>query len=146
MEHKDTKPQSTFSQEEFEKLNKLSHEVLAAAITVHKELGAGLLESVYQECLKAELKSMGYKVETEVEFPLIYKGIETEKIFRVDMIVEDAFLVELKAVEEIKPIHEVQLVTYMKLLGIHMGFLLNFNVPYLKDGVRRKINGYVRGK
>ena len=62
------------------------------------------------------------------------------------MIVEDAFLVELKAVEEIKPIHEVQLVTYMKLLGIHMGFLLNFNVPYLKDGVRRKINGYVRGK
>ena len=113
MEHKETKSQSTFSQEEFDKLNKLSHEVLAAAITVHKELGAGLLESVYQECLKAELRSMGYKVETEVEFPLIYKGIETEKIFRVDMIVEDAFLVELKVVEEIKHIREVQLVTYM---------------------------------
>ena len=143
MEHKETKPRSSFTQEDFDKLNKLSHEVLAAAILVHKELGPGLLESVYQECLKAELKSMGYKVETEVDFPLIYKGIETGKTFRVDMIVEDVFLIELKAVEEIKPIHEVQLVTYMKLLGIHMGFVLNFNVPFMKDGVRRKINGYV---
>ena len=144
MEHKETKSQSSITQEEFDKLNKLSHEVLAAAILVHKELGPGLLESVYQECLKAELKSMGYKVETEVDFPLIYKGVETGKMFRVDMIVEDVFLVELKAVEEIKPIYEVQLVTYMKLLGIHMGFVLNFNVPFLKNGVRRKINGYVR--
>lgn len=144
MEHKETKSQSSFTQEEFDKLNKLSREVLAAAILVHKELGPGLLESVYQECLKAELKSMGYKVETEVDFPLIYKGVETGKMFRVDMIVEDVFLVELKAVEEIKPIYEVQLVTYMKLLGIHMGFVLNFNVPFLKNGVRRKINGYVR--
>ena len=115
MEHKETKPQSSFTQEEFDKLNKLSHEVLAAAILVHKELGPGLLESVYQECLKAELKSMGYKVETEVDFPLIYKGVETGKMFRVDMIVEDVFLVELKAVEEIKPIHEVHSVNMLSL-------------------------------
>ena len=150
MEHKDTKTQraalsvktqSVIPQEEYDRLQQLSNTIIGAAIEVHRELGPGLLESVYEECLRVELESMGLKVKTQVDFPLTYKGIDTGKDFRIDMLVEDIFIVELKAVEMIKPLHEVQLLTYMKLADIHMGLLINFNVSVLKEGIKRKING-----
>lgn len=128
---------------EYDRLNKLSNIVIGAAIEVHKTLGPGLLESVYEECLKTELQSKGVQVECQVSLPLIYKGMVTSKEFRLDMLVEDELIIELKAVDEIKEVHEFQLLTYLKLTNKGMGLLVNFNVPLLKDGIRRKINGYV---
>ncbi len=141
MEHKDTKTQSFIPKEEYDLLHDLSRTIIGAAIEVHRELGPGLLESVYEECLRVELESKGLNVRTQVDIPLVYKGKETGKEFRIDMLVENKFIVELKAVEIIKPLHEVQLLTYMKLADIHMGLLINFNVPVLKEGIKRKING-----
>ena len=141
MEHKDTKAQSFIPTEEYNRLQSLSKAIIGAAIEVHRELGPGLLESVYEECLRSELESQGFVVKTQVDFPLVYKGKNTGKMFRIDMLVNDIFIVELKAVELIKPLHEVQLVTYMKLTNIHMGLIINFNVPVLKEGIKRKING-----
>ena len=114
--------------------------MIGAAIEVHRELGAGLLESAYEFCLKAELERQGLDVETQVDLPLFYKGEPTGKFYRIDMIVENKIIVELKAVENLLPIHEVQLVTYLKLTNKAIGLLINFNVPVLKDGVKRKIN------
>ncbi len=141
MEHKDTKTQSFIPKEEYDLLQDLSRTIIGAAIEVHRELGPGLLESVYEECLRVELESKGLNVKTQVDIPLVYKGKETGKEFRIDMLVDNKFIVELKAVEIIKPLHEVQLLTYMKLADIHMGLLINFNVPVLKEGIKRKING-----
>ena len=114
--------------------------MIGAAIEVHRELGAGLLESAYEFCLKAELERQGLDVETQVDLPLFYKGEPTGKFYRIYMIVENKIIVELKAVENLLPIHEVQLVTYLKLTNKAIGLLINFNVPVLKDGVKRKIN------
>ena len=150
MEHKDTKTQrvalsvktqSVIPQEEYDRLQQLSNAVIGAAIEVHRELGPGLLESVYEACLRVELESKGLKVETQIDLPLIYKGQAIDKEFRIDMLVENAIIVELKAVEILKPLHEVQLLTYMKLANVHLGLLINFNVPILKEGIKRKING-----
>ena len=143
MEHKDTKAQSFIPMEEYDHLQSLSNTIIGAAIEVHRVLGPGLLESVYEECLRVELESLGLNVRTQVDFPLIYKGEDTGKVFRIDMLVNDIFIIELKAVEIMKPLHEVQLVTYMKLTGVHMGLLINFNVPVLKEGIKRKINGKI---
>lgn len=128
------------STEEFNLYNALSRQVIGAAIEVHRELGAGLLESAYEFCLKAELERQGLDVETQVDLPLFYKGEPTGKFYRIYMIVENKIIVELKAVENLLPIHEVQLVTYLKLTNKAIGLLINFNVPVLKDGVKRKIN------
>ena len=150
MEHKDTetqraaqnvKTQSVISIAEYNRLQQLSRTIIGAAIEVHRELGPGLLESVYEECLRVELEALGLRVKTQVDIPLKYKGRETDKCFRIDMLVDDIFIVELKAVELTKPLHEVQLLTYMKLTNVHMGLLINFNVPVLKEGIKRKING-----
>ena len=143
MEHKDTKTQSFIPLEEYNRLQALSNTIIGAAIEVHRELGPGLLESVYEECLRVELESQGLDVKTQVDFPLIYKGKDPGKVFRIDMLVDNVFILELKAVELIKPLHEVQLVTYMKLTDTHMGLLINFNVPVLKEGIKRKINGKI---
>ena len=143
MEHKDTKTQSVISTEEYHRLQELSKTIIGAAIEVHRELGPGLLESVYEECLRVELEAQGLKVNTQVDFPLIYKGEDTGKVFRIDMLVNNEFIVELKAVEMLKTLHEVQLVTYLKLTDRHMGLLINFNVPVLKEGIKRKINGKI---
>ena len=131
------------STEEYQKLNTLSCKVIGAAIEVHKELGAGLLESAYEYCLKTELEHQGFKVETQVDLPLFYKGAPTGKYYRIDMLVEDTVIIELKAVDKLLPIHEVQLVTYMKLTGKVLGLLINFNVPVLKEGIKRKINARI---
>ena len=126
--------------EEFNLYNALSRQVIGAAIEVHKELGAGLLESAYEFCLKTELERQGLEVETQVDLPLFYKGEPTGKSYRIDMLVENKIVIELKSVEKLLPVHEVQLVTYLKLTNKAIGLLINFNVPVLKDGVKRKIN------
>ena len=126
--------------------NAISEMIIGAAIDVHKELGPGLLESVYEACLIEELNRRGLKVESQITFPLLYKGKKLDKEFRIDLLVEDDVIIELKAVNEILPVHEVQLVTYLKLTGKRLGLLINFNVPVLTKGVRRKVNHFVEGE
>ena len=128
------------SKEDYENLFKT---IVNCAYEVHKELGPGLLESVYEECLLIELNSQGLNAKNQAKLPIIYKGNELEKTFFVDILVENKIIIELKAVEEILPIHEVQLMTYMRLSEIYLGALINFNVQLIKNGIRRKINGYI---
>jgi GxxExxY protein len=128
------------SLETFNRLNEISKAIISAAIEVHKILGPGLIESVYEECLKKELELRGIHYQSQVTFPLIYKGMDTGKVFRVDMLVEDEVVVELKAVDELTALNEVQLVTYLKLMDKRLGLLINFNVDRLVNGVRRKVN------
>ena len=121
--------------------NNISYKIITAAIEVHKELGPGLLESVYEYCLLEELKRIGLFAKRQVQVPLCYKGYKLDKEFIIDVLIEDKIVLELKSVEAILPIHEFQLLTYLKLSGIKLGLLINFNVLQLKDGLRRKING-----
>jgi len=124
-----------------EAYNQLSGQIINACISVHRELGPGLLESVYEACLVKELQQRGLTVKSQIQLPVIYKGEVLDKHFTMDLVVQDAIVVELKAVETILPVHEVQLVTYLKLSGMKLGLLVNFNVPILKNGLRRRING-----
>jgi GxxExxY protein len=121
--------------------NSLSSKIIKAAIEVHKELGPCLLESVYEYCLLDELKYIGLFAKRQVQIPLYYKGRQLEKDFIIDILVEDKVILELKSIEIILPIHEFQLLTYLKLSGMKLGLLINFNVLQLKEGIRRKING-----
>lgn len=121
--------------------NKLTDKILASAIEVHRILGPGLLESVYEYCLVEELRRNGLNVQRQVKLPIIYKERNLEKDFFIDLLVEDKVVIELKAVEEVLPVHEVQLLTYLKLSEKKLGLLINFHVPILKQGVKRKING-----
>ena len=127
------------SQELLNKLNAISEKIIGAAIAVHKEFGPGLLESVYEICMIQEMEDRGLKVAHQVDLPLYYKGRLTNKTFRIDLLVEDEIIVELKAVETVLPIHEAQLLTYMKLTNKKLGLLINFNVPLLKQGIMRRI-------
>ena len=104
-------------------------------------MGPGLLESVYEVCLYQELKKQGVSVDCQVDLPIIYKGEITNKTYRIDMLVENCVIVELKSVDTINPIYEAQLLTYMKLLNINLGLLINFNVELLKNGIKRRILG-----
>lgn len=122
--------------------NECTQQIIAAAIDVHSELGPGLLESVYESCLEMELLNRGLFVQRQLELPLLYKGEHMGDNFRIDLMVNKEIIIELKAVEEIRPLHEVQLVTYLRLANKKVGLLINFNVPLLKAGIRRKINGY----
>lgn len=121
--------------------NLLTEKIIEACIEVHKELGPGLLESVYEVCTIAVLKRKGLLVESQVKLPVFFKGEKLEKDFIIDILVENRIILELKAVEGILPIHEAQLVTYLKLSDKRLGLLINFNVPLLVQGIRRKING-----
>lgn len=127
------------SQDLMNKLNAISEKIIGAAIAVHQEFGPGLLESVYEICLVQEMEDRGLKVANQVDLPLYYKGRLTDKKFRIDLLVEDEVVVELKAVEAILPIHEAQLLTYLKLTNKKLGLLINFNVPLLKQGILRRI-------
>ena len=121
-------------------LNNISRQIISSAIEVHKELGPGLYESVYKTCLIQELQDRNIDVQSEVFLPLYYKGIlRDDKSFRIDLLVENEVIVEMKAVEKIIPIHEVQLLTYLKLSNKNLGLLINFNVRKLVDGITRKI-------
>jgi len=128
-------------QERLLHLNEISRNIIGAAIAVHKELGPGLLEPVYELCLVQELQNQGVNVLHQVDVPLYYKGVLTDKKFRIDVLVENEVIVELKAVDTVLPIHEAQLLTYMKLSGKNLGLLINFNVQELRKGVRRRILG-----
>ena len=117
--------------------DELSNKIIGCAIEVHKNLGAGLLESAYEQCLSYELRAKGIKHEIQKELPINYKGLDLKAGYKLDVIVEDSVIIELKSVEKILPIHEAQILTYMKLAGMRVGLLINFNVNKLKDGIKR---------
>lgn len=125
-----------------EQLNQYSKEILDGSIAVHKEMGPGLLETVYQQCLVKELSLRRLKVETMVPIPLQYKGHYLNKDYIVDILVEEEIVLELKAVEVILPVHEAQIISYLKLANKRLGFLINFNVPLLKNGFKRFVNNF----
>ena len=120
-------------------MEQLTDAIIAAAIEVHRNTGAGLLESTYEQCLCRELSLRKINFKLQVELPVVYKGMKLDCGYRIDLLVEDQIVVELKAVEKVLPIHEAQLLTYLKLSGNRVGLLINFNVPVLKDGIIRRI-------
>lgn len=117
----------------------LTEQVIGAAIEVHRILGPGLLESAYEECLCYELSQRGLVFQRQVALPVVYKTVELDCGYRIDLLVQERLIVELKTVERLLPIHEAQLLTYMKLRAIGTGLLLNFNVPVLKSGIKRMV-------
>ena len=122
-------------------LNQLSSQIIRAAINVHKELGPGLLEAVYQFCMIIELRYMGINVKSEVPLPIFYRGEKVhEEGFRLDLLVEDSIVVELKSVDKVQNVHKKQLLTYLRLANKPPGLLINFNESVLKDGITRVIN------
>ena len=122
-------------------INEISSKIIKAAIRVHRELGPGLLESVYQACMLIELKNIGLKVQSEVTLPIVYRKQEVEgQLFRLDLLVENKIIVELKSVAKIDPVHKKQLLTYLRLAEKPLGLLINFNELLLKDGITRIIN------
>nr|WP_319572918.1 GxxExxY protein [uncultured Draconibacterium sp.] len=123
-------------------IEKIGKQIVDAAFEVHSELGPSLLESVYEICLVEELKERGLTVERQVKLPVVYKDKILQKEFIIDILVEKCVIIELKAVEMLLPVHEVQTLTYMKLADMKLGYLINFNVPLIKQGIKRKINGY----
>ncbi|KKL09505.1 hypothetical protein LCGC14_2565170, partial [marine sediment metagenome] len=118
-------------------INKLSSKIIGAAIEVHKALGPGLLESAYEECICHELSFQGVLFERQKPLPLRYKGKTLDCGYRLDLVVENAIILELKSCERIEPIHKAQLLTYLKLSGLNLGLILNFNVSIMRDGIVR---------
>ena len=121
-------------------LEDLSHNILAAAIRVHSVLGPGLFEEVYKVCLLHELRKTGLEVLSEVGIPVVYDGIELEVGYRIDLLVQDSIIVELKSVDSLIPVHKAQLLTYLKLARKEVGLLLNFNAMHLRNGIIRVVN------
>ena len=118
----------------------IAKDIVHSAIKVHKTLGPGLLESIYQKCLCFELEKIGLNVKCESPIPVNYGDMKIDMGFRADMIVEDSIIIENKTVDKIAPIHEAQLLTYLKISDIHLGFLLNWNVTLMKNGIKRMVN------
>lgn len=118
-------------------LNQLSYDIIGCAYQVHKKLGPGLLESTYETCLCYELQKKGIQNERQKELNINYDGILLQNAYRIDLLVENKIMLELKAVDELKPIHTAQLLTYMKLSNIHIGLLINFNTVNLQNGIKR---------
>jgi GxxExxY protein len=123
-----------------EYLNAVARQVVDAAYQVHTTLGAGLLESVYERCLHYELTSRGMDCQVQVELPVIYRGVSIDQGLRIDLLVEGCLIVEVKAVEELLPVHRAQILTYLKLTGNNLGLLINFNTPIIKDGIKRVVH------
>jgi GxxExxY protein len=121
-------------------INDLTHKVIGAAIEVHNALGPGLLESAYEECFCHELSNRNIPFERQKELPIEYKGVTLDCGYRLDVLIPDKLIIELKSCEDIQPIHKAQLLTYLKLIGVKVGLLINFNVPVLKDGIVRISN------
>jgi GxxExxY protein len=121
-------------------IEKTGKAIVHSAIKVHKSLGPGLLESVYQKCLTYELKKQGHVVKCELPMPVLYDNVKIDAGFRVDMLIDSQVIVENKTVEELAPIHEAQILTYLKVSGIQLGFLLNWNVVLMKNGIKRMVN------
>ncbi len=122
------------------KPNDISAEIISAAFEVHTLLGPGLLESVYEKALEQELRLRNLKVETQLEVPVLYKGLELGIGFRLDILVENTVIIELKSIEQLQPIHTAQLLTYLKLRNLQLGLLLNFNLTTMREGIKRVVN------
>jgi GxxExxY protein len=122
--------------------NVLTDQIIGCAIEVHRHLGPGLLEAVYEECLCYELSQTGLRYVRQVHLPVIYKGIKLDCGYILDLVVEDLIVVELKSIEQLMPVHHAQLLTYLKILDKKVGLLINFNVPVLKNGLKRIVNRY----
>ena len=125
-----------------EELNRLSEAVIGAAITVHRELGPGLLESAYEACLEYELLDRGFRVRRQMKLPVFYRGVQVEAGFCIDLLVNDMLIIEMKAVEHLARIHDAQLMTYLRLTKLHLGLLMNFNVLRLVDGIKRVVHEF----
>jgi GxxExxY protein len=121
-------------------IEEVARQIVGAAIKVHRALGPGLLESAYQKCLEYELRKRALQVECEVLLPVIYEGVQIDAGYRIDMLVEGCVIIENKTVEKLLPIHQAQLLTYLKLRDCRLGFLLNWNVPLMKQGIKRMVN------
>lgn len=115
----------------------ITEKIIGCAIEVHKTLGPGLLESAYEECLAYELQNAGFNIERQKPVPVIYKEIKLDYGYRIDILVEDLVIIELKTIDEFKPVHQAQILTYMNLADIETGLLINFNVTLLKNGIKR---------
>ncbi|MGD0468673.1 MAG: GxxExxY protein [Terriglobales bacterium] len=127
---------------ENDRLDKISHRIIGAAIEVHRHLGPGLLESAYQSCLAFELKQLGLEVEEQKPLPVVYKQVKLDCGYRLDLVVEDEIIVEIKAIEKLLPIHDAQLLSYLRLAKKRAGLLMNFHVPVLKNGLKRIVNEF----
>lgn len=123
-------------------VNDVTEAIIGAAMRVHTALGPGLLESAYEACLAYELVEQGLRIEQQKPIPVIYRAVRLDRGFRLDLLVEDAVIVEIKAVEHLAPAHEAQLLSHLRLTDCHVGLLINFNVASLKDGIRRRVNNY----
>jgi len=119
----------------------VSRAIITAAMRVHSELGPGLLESAYQACLQHQLYEAGVRCASQVGLPVVYHGVKLEIGYRMDLLVEDLVIVEIKSVDSISPVHQAQVISYLKLSGKSIGLLINFNVVHLKDGIKRFVNG-----
>lgn len=126
-------------------LDDLTGEIIGAAIEIHREIGPGLLESAYEHCMCHELGLRGIAFQRQVPLPVVYKGTQLDCGYRMDLVVADRVIVEMKTVDKLMPIHEAQLLTYLKLYHRQLGLLLNFKVPVLKDGIKRIVNNYRPG-
>lgn len=120
--------------------NEISNKIIGAAIEVHKILGPGLLESAYETCLERELSIQGLSCQRQLALPLVYKDIKCDIGYRIDLLVEDKVIVEIKSVEMVNPVHIAQVLTYLRLSNRKLGLLINFNLPLLRDGIKRLIN------
>jgi GxxExxY protein len=127
---------------EREKLNRITESIIGAATSVHRALGPGLLESAYEACLTFELAQQGLQVEQQKPLPVVYREVKLDCGYRLDLLVEEAVIVEVKAVDRLMPIHQAQLLSYLKLSGCKVGLLINFNVKVVKDGIRRMVNEF----
>ena len=123
------------------RINKVTAAIVDSAMRVHSLLGPGLLESAYDACLAHELRKRGFRVETQVGLPVVYDGEKLELGYRIDLLVENLVVVEVKCVEAIHPVHEAQLLSYLRLSGKNVGLLINFHVARLKDGIKRMVDG-----
>ena len=123
-------------------MNNLTEQIIGAAIEVHKELGPGLHESIYERCLIHELQLKGIKAERQKKQPINYKGLEIDEGYRIDILVENEVILELKVVDRLNNVHTAQLLTYLKLSGCKLGYLINFNTELLKNGLKRIVNNY----
>lgn len=128
--------------DERERFDRLTDEIIGSAIEVHRSLGPGLLESAYETCLAYEPGERGFNVERQKSLPVIYREVKLEAGYRLDLLVNRSVIVEVKAVERLLPIHDAQLISYLRLSGCSLGLLINFNVKLLKDGIRRLVNTY----
>ena len=124
------------------KTNELTESIIGSAIEVHRELGPGLLESTYEACLFFELSEKGFVVERQKTLPVRYKSNDIDCGYRIDLLIDDRIIVELKTVDQIAPVHEAQLLSYLKMSGRQVGLLINFNTTYLKNGIKRIANNF----